>query len=128
MTHKGVSSARQERRPVDPGVVSSLVDRFHDPGSSVSFRLPEGTVNVTLDRNGDWTIMVGLSAGFSGLSSAASSLERLGFFGATENDGISYLLWTSALEDEPGSRSKVEKTLFEALKTIQRNMPIQYIS
>ena len=55
------------------------------------------------------------------------SLDSLGFFRATENDGTVYFLWTSALEDASDARSLVEAKVFEILKVVQKTAPTQYI-
>lgn len=110
-----------------PEAIFRLVDRSLKPGTSMSLGVSGGRVNVTLDGSGDWTIMVGLPSRSQRITTTAHSLEKLGFFRAAENDGIIYLLWTSALEDMVNERSLVEGTLFETLSALQRTAPINYI-
>ena len=73
--------------PSDPESVGRIVDKSLKPGSNVSFGFRDGTVSVTLDHFGDWTILVGLSARSDWIVGAVFSLERLGFFKATESEG-----------------------------------------
>ena len=115
------------RIPPDPKSVGVIVDESLKPGSSVSFGFFDGTVSVTLDHFGDWTILVGLSARSDRIVSSMFSLERLGFFKATESEGRVYFLWTSALENDGDARSLVEVTLLEVLKALQRSAVTHYI-
>ena len=114
--------------PAGHETISEFVDKTFKPGTSLSLGLTEGTVNITLDSSGDWTIMVGLRSNSDRILTTMFSLENLGFFRATENDGTIYLLWTSALEDGIDARSTVEEILFETLKALQRSKSSQYIS
>ncbi len=116
------------RTPVSPETIAGLVGTTVKPGSNVSFNLQDGTVNVNLDQSGDWTIMVGLSVRTERLTSIMFSLESLGFFRATENDGTLYMIWTSALEEGGDSRSLVEATLFKTLTAFHRGRVTSYIS
>ncbi len=126
-------SERTKRRstvvqvPADPGSVSVIVDGSLKPGSNLSFGFPDGRVSLTRDHLGDWTIMVGLSTRSDWTASTMFSLEKFGFFKATEAEGTAYFLWTSALEDTGDARSLVEATLFEILKTLQRSQFAHYI-
>ncbi len=126
-------SERTKRRsavvqvPADPGSVSVLVDESLKPGSNLSFGFPDGRVSLTRDHLGDWTIMVGLSTRSDWVVSAMFSLESLGFFKATEAEGMAYFLWTSTLDDSGDARSLVEATLVETLKALQRSGITRYI-
>jgi len=121
--------APQSNVPLLPGseYVSSLAEKSFKPGSNISFGLANSRVTVTLDHLGDWTIMIGLSARSDRIVSTMFSLERLGFFKATEAEGSIYLLWTSALIYQRNSRNVVEEVLFETLKALQRGQITQYI-
>src|SRR5207249_10473243 len=55
-----------------------------------------------------------------------SSLERLGFFQATENEGSVYMLWTSLLS-EVGDATIAEQILLQALKALQAPTVSLYI-
>ena len=110
-----------------PDAVSRLIDRALKPGTSMSIGVSGGRVNITLDGSGDWTIVVGLHPRSERTTATAHSLEKLGFFRATENDGTIYLLWTSALAERGGDRSVVEGTLLETLNALQRTAPTNYI-
>ena len=114
--------------PADHETISEFVDKTFKPGTSLSLGLTEGTVNITLDSWGDWTIMVGLRSNSDRILTTIFSLESLGFFRATENDGTIYLLWTSALEDGVDARRTAEGILFQTLKALQSSTPSQYIS
>ena len=111
----------------DPQAISILVKNSLKQGSSLSFGSSEATVNVSLDRFGDWTIMVGLFSRSDNAASLVFSLEALGFFRATENNGTAYFLWTSALEEPVDARGLVEAKLFETLRAVQRTVRTQYI-
>lgn len=110
-----------------PDAVSRLIDKSLKPGTSTSIGVSGGKVNITLDGSGDWTIVVGLHSRSERTTATALSLEKLGFFRATENDGTVYLLWTSALAERVGDRSVVEGTLFETLNVLQRTAQTSYI-
>ena len=71
--------------------------------------------------------MAGLSTRSDQIVSSMFSLERLGFFKATEAEGRVYFLWTSALESNGDARGLVEATLLEVLKALQRSGVTQYI-
>ncbi len=128
MTEAPVSPIASLKGRADLETISQLVDRNFKPGTSLSFGLTEGTVNITLDSSGDWTIMVGLRSKSERIVTTMFSLESLGFFRAAENDGTVYLLWTSALEEGVDPRSIVEGTLLETLKALQHSTSTQYIS
>jgi len=88
----------------------------------------EATMNIFLDRTGDWTITLGLSTKNSRMSSLAGQLEELGFFRATEDEGTVYFLWTSALLGLLDTKHYAEEKLLAALTILQRNTPLCYIS
>ncbi len=108
--------------------VESLVNESLKPGGSVYLTLNDAIVNVVLDRGGDWTITVGLSTRSDRLRSIINSLERLGFFPGTENEGILYFLWTSALRQSPDNRLLAEDTLVRVLKSFEDRTGSTYIS
>lgn len=105
-----------------------LVNESLKPGGSVYLTLNDAIVNVVLDRGGDWTITVGLSTRSDRLRSIIGSLERLGFFPGTENEGILYFLWTSALRQSPDNRLLAEDTLVRVLKSFEDRTGSTYIS
>src|SRR3989337_67987 len=127
MTETPKGHSGMVRVPSDPESVGRIADKSLKPGSNVSFGFRDGTVSVTLDHFGDWTIMVGLSARSDLIVSSMFSLERLGFFKATESEGRGYFLWTHALENDGDARSFVEVTLLEVLKALQRSAVTHYI-
>jgi hypothetical protein len=104
-----------------------MVDASLKRGSGLSIALSDATVGVSLDKLGDWTITVGLSSRSDRFRQSISSLERLGFFQATENEGSIYMLWTSLLSEIGDSRNVAEQTLFHALKALQPQPVSQYI-
>jgi hypothetical protein len=85
----------------------------------VSIALSDSTVGVNLDNLGDWTITIGLSSRSDRFQQVTSSLESLGFFHATEDEGINYVLWTSLLSEVGDVRITAEQTLLLALKVLQ---------
>jgi hypothetical protein len=99
--------------------MAGLVDSSLKPGGSISLTFSDGIVHVMLDQTGDWTITAGLSVLSGRLSSLTKSLEELGFFQATEQGGIIYHLWTSALKEHYADRSKAEETLLRVLRSFQ---------
>ena len=113
--------------PKNPPSMASMLDASLKPGGSISLAFSDGIVNVTLDQLGDWTITAGLSMRSDRLLPILRSLERLGFFRATENEGMIYLLWTSALEDKAGDRTIAEETLLGVLKSLQISAAPSYI-
>ncbi len=125
MTEK---ATRLVQAPATPLLIASLVDNSLRPGGSISLAFSDGIVNVTLDQLGDWTITAGLSNRSNRLPSLIGSLERLGFFRATENEGTVYLLWTSALRDSQNNRTVAEEVLLRVLKSFQTPSASSYIS
>jgi hypothetical protein len=125
MTEK---ATRLVQEPATPHSIASLVDSSLRPGGSISLAFSDGIVNVTLDQLGDWTITAGLSARSDRLPILVGSLERLGFFQATENEGTVYLLWTSALKNSQNNRTMAELTLLRVLKSLQASTASSYIA
>ena len=107
--------------------LAAMVDASLRRGSGLSIALSDATVGVSLDKLGDWTITVGLSSRSERFQQSISSLERLGFFQATENEGSVYMLWTSLLS-EVGDARIAEQILLQALKALQAPTVSLYIS
>ena len=107
--------------------MASILDASLRPGGSISIAFSDGIVNVILDQLGDWTITAGLSARSDRLVSLVGTLEKLGFFRATENEGLIYLLWTSALQGDHDNRVVAEETLLRVLKSFQASLTPSYI-
>jgi hypothetical protein len=105
-----------------------MMDASLKRGSGLSITLADATVGVSLDKLGDWTITIGLSSRSDRFHQMISSLERLGFFQATENEGSSYMLWTSLLSEVGDVRANTEQTLLHALKALQAPSVSLYIS
>jgi hypothetical protein len=112
----------------DPESLAMIVDASLRQGSSLSLTLSDATVGVCLDKLGDWTITVGLSSRSVRFHQITSSLESLGFFQATENEGATYMLWTSLLSEIGNVRASVEQMLLQALKVLQAPAVSLYIS
>jgi hypothetical protein len=111
----------------DPLSMAGLVDSSLRPGGTISLTFSDGIVHVMLDQTGDWTITAGLSVLSHRLSSLTKSLEELGFFQATEQGGIIYHLWTSALKEHYTNRSTAEETLLRVLRSFQASSVPNYI-
>lgn len=124
MTEKATALVQASANPPS---MASLLDTSLRPGGSISLAFSDGVLNVTLDQQGDWTITAGLSAWSHRLVPLVRCLERLGFFRATENDGMIYLLWTSALQTDPNNRIVAEETLLRVLKSFQVSSTPSYI-
>ena len=107
--------------------LAAMVDASLRRGSGLSIALSDATVGVSLDKLGDWTITVGLSSRSDRFRQSISSLERLGFFQATENEGSMYMLWTSLLSEVGDARVVAEQTLLQALKALQAPTVSPYI-
>jgi len=105
-----------------------MVDVSLRRGSGLSIALSDATVGVSLDKLGDWTITVGLSSRSDHFHQSISSLERLGFFQATENEGSMYMLWTSLFSEVGDARIVAEQILLQALKALQAPTVSMYIS
>jgi hypothetical protein len=111
----------------DQSSLSTMVDASLKRGSGLSIALSDATVGISLDKLGDWTITIGLSARSDRFHQSISSLEKLGFFQATENEGAVYLLWTSLLSEVSDARIVAEQTLLQALKALQAPTVSPYI-
>jgi len=112
---------------VDPRSVATMVDASLKRGSSLSIAFSDAIVGVSLDKLGDWTITVGLSSRSDRFHQITSSLESLGFFQATENEGSIYMLWTTLLSEIGDVRTTAEQTLLLALKALQAPIVQAYI-
>ena len=124
MTEKAL---RFMREPLGPFDVAGLTQGTLQPGGSVSLAFSDGVVHVTLDRTGDWTITAGLSVVSDRLVRLSKVLEDLGFFNATEQSGMIYHLWTTALGDENDNRVIAEETLLTVLESFQSREVPSYI-
>jgi hypothetical protein len=111
----------------DPLSIAGMIDSSLRPGGAISLAFSDGIVHVMLDQTGDWTITAGLSVLSDRLVPVTRALEELGFFQATEQAGMVYHLWTSALHDND-SRNTAEETLLRVLKTFQSYYSPSYIS
>ena len=124
MTEKTLRSMREPSERLDaPGLTRGSLQ----PGGSVSLAFSDGVVQVTLDRTGDWTITASLSVVSDRLVRLSKVLEDLGFFHATEQSGMIYHLWTTALGDENDNRVIAEETLLKVLKSFQLREVPSYI-
>src|SRR6267143_2309299 len=112
----------------DQTTLATMVDASLKRGSGLSIAISDATVGISLDKLGDWTITVGLSSRSVHFHQSISSLERLGFFQATENEGTVYMLWTSLLSEVGDARIVAEQTLLQALKALQAPTVSLYIS
>jgi len=119
MTENQKPQSRLETSLADPRSLATMVDASLERGSSLSIALSDATVGVNLDNLGDWTITVGLSSRSDRFHQITSSLEGLGFFQATENEGTKYMLWTSLLSEVGDVRINAEQILLLALKVLQ---------
>ena len=128
MTENRKPQSRLDPGLADPRFLATIVDASLKRGSSLSIALSDATVGVSLDKLGDWTITVGLSLRSDRFRQMTSSLERLGFFQATENEGSIYMLWTSLLSEVGDVRTTAEQTLLQALKVLQAPTVSLYIS
>jgi hypothetical protein len=128
MTENQKSQPRLDLGLADQRSLATTVDASLKRGSALSIALSDATVGVSLDKLGDWTITVGLSSRSVRFHQSVSSLERLGFFQATENEGSMYMLWTSLLSEVGDARIVAEQTLLQALKALQAPTVSLYIS
>lgn len=128
MSGIGKLSARVGSRVANSGTLKGVIDSSLKRGSGLSIALSDATIGVSLDTRGDWTISVGLSLRSDRFHEASLGLERLGFFQAAENEGASYLLWTSILTGTENVRSATEQVLAEAMKILQAPPISAYIS
>jgi hypothetical protein len=128
MTENQKPQSRLDPGFADPRSLATMVESSLKRGSSLSIALSDATVGVSLDKLGDWTIAVGLSSRSNRFPEITSSLESLGFFQATENEGSTYMLWTSLLSEVRDGRATAEQTLLQALKVLQAPTVTPYIS
>ena len=128
MTENQKPGSRLDLDLAEQRSLAAMVDVSLRRGSGLSIALSDATVGVSLDKLGDWTITVGLSSRSDRFRQSISSLERLGFFQATENEGSVYMLWTSLLSEVGDARIVAEQTLLQALKALQAPTVSRYIS
>jgi len=128
MTENQKPESRLDLDLADQKSLAAMVDASLRRGSGLSIALSDATVGVSLDKLGDWTITVGLSSRSDRFRQSISSLERLGFFQATENEGSVYMLWTSLLSEVGDAKIVAEQTLLQALKALQAPTVSRYIS
>ena len=128
MTENQKPESRLDLDLVEQRSLAAMVDASLRRGSGLSIALSDATVGVSLDKLGDWTITVGLSSRSDRLRQSIYSLERLGFFQATENEGSVYMLWTSLLSEVGDAKIVAEQTLLQALKALQAPTVSLYIS
>jgi len=126
MTENQKPESRLDLDLAEQRSLAAMVDASLRRGSGLSIALSDATVGVSLDKLGDWTITVGLSSRSERFQQSISSLERLGFFQATENEGSVYMLWTSLLS-EVGDARIAEQILLQALKALQAPTVSLYI-
>ncbi|HEX9429591.1 MAG TPA: hypothetical protein VF944_04370 [Candidatus Bathyarchaeia archaeon] len=127
MTENEKQQSRLDLGLADQRSLATMVDASLKRGSGLSIALSDATVGVSLDKLGDWTITVGLSSRSDRFRQSISSLERLGFFQATENEGSMYMLWTSLLSEVGDARIVAQQTLLQALKALQAPTVSLYI-
>jgi len=127
MTENQKPGSRLDLDLAEQRSLAAMVDASLRRGSGLSIALSDATVGVSLDKLGDWTITVGLSSRSDRFRQSISSLERLGFFQATENEGSVYTLWTSLLSEVGDARIVAEQTLLQALKALQAPTVSLYI-
>ncbi len=111
----------------DPVSIAGLIDSSLRTSGAISLAFTDGVVHVMLDKSGDWTITAGLSIVSDRLLPLTRALENLGFFQATEEAGIVYHLWTSALHEDQDNRNIAEETLLRILKSFQSHHFPNYI-
>jgi hypothetical protein len=127
MTENQKPQSRLNLGLADPRSVATMVDASLKRGSSLSIAFSDATIGVNLDKLGDWTITIGLSSRSERFHQVTSSLENLGFFQATENEGCIYMLWTSLLSEVGDVRNSAEQILLLALKALQAPTAHTYI-
>ena len=128
MTENQKPESRLDLDLAEQRSLAAMVDVSLRRGSGLSIALSDATVGISLDKLGDWTITVGLSSRSDRFGQSISSLERLGFFQATENEGSMYMLWTSLLSEVGDARIVAEQILLQALKALQAATVSLYIS
>src|SRR5881396_2722375 len=94
---------------LDPVSIAGLVNSSLRPSGAISLAFSDGVLHVMLDPSGDWTITAGLSVLSDRLLPLTRTLEGLGFFHATEQAGMVYHLWTSALYEDQDNRDIAEE-------------------
>jgi len=128
MTENQKPESRLDLDLAEQRSLAAMVDVSLRRGSGLSIALSDATVGVSLDKLGDWTITVGLSSRSDHFHQSISSLERLGFFQATENEGSMYMFWTSLFSEVGDARIVAEQILLQALKALQASTVSMYIS
>ncbi|TMI58489.1 hypothetical protein E6H18_02470 [Candidatus Bathyarchaeota archaeon] len=128
MTENQKPESRLDLDLAEQRSLAAMVDVSLRRGSGLSIALSDATVGVSLDKLGDWTITVGLSSRSDHFHQSISSLERLGFFQATENEGSMYMFWTSLFSEVGDARIVAEQILLQALKALQAPTVSMYIS
>ena len=111
----------------DPVSIAGLIDSSLRPSGAISLAFTDGVVHVMLDQSGDWTTTAGLSVISDRLLPLTRALQDLGFFHATEQAGMVYHLWTSALHEDHGNRNNAEETLLRVLISFQSHSTPSYI-
>lgn len=108
--------------------LKSVIDAAIEGGSDTSIAVADTAIGINLDARGDWTISIRLSLSSDRFHLMSTRLEELGFFQATESEGISYFLWTSLLAQAENVRVTVEHVLSQALRILQAVPVSPYIS
>lgn len=111
----------------DAKSVAGIVDSSIHAGGAISLAFSDSVVYVAQDRSGDWTITAGLSLASDRMGMLTKKLGELGFFEGTEQSGMVYHLWTSALEEGFDGRHVAEEKLLGVLKTFQTSSFPSYI-
>ena len=124
----GKSSLGATSRIASARTLRSVIDSALEHRSNVPITFPDSLVGVSVDTRGDWTITVGLSIKSDRFNFAASRLEKLGFFQATENEGSSYFLWTSLLTETENPKITTEQVLAQTVRILQGTPASHYIS
>src|SRR5437867_5017651 len=107
--------------------IAGLIDSSLRPSGAISLAFTDGVVHLMLDQSGDWTITAGLSVVSDSLLPLTRAREDLGFFQATEEAGIVYHLWTSALHEDQDNSNIAEEALLRVLKSFQSHSAPSYI-
>lgn len=113
---------------VDSRALKSVIDSALERGSDSLIALADSAIGISLDARGDWTISIRLSVSSDRFHLMSTGLEELGFFQATESEGISYFLWTSLLAQAENVRATIEHVLSQALRVLQAVPVSSYIS
>src|SRR2546428_14141592 len=99
MTENQRPQSRLDPGLVDPRSVATMINASLKRGSSLSIAFSDAIVGVNLDKLGDWTITVGLSSSSDRFHQLTLSIESLGFFQATKNEGSISIFWPILLSD-----------------------------